>query len=82
VIFIGYTVAGLFIDQVPAAERMYQRLDGILGPETAEFIQNSISAIGNSSSGGTLPGSLVSYAALLAAASGLFFQLQYALNRM
>jgi membrane protein len=82
VIFIGYTVAGLFIDQLAAAERMYQRVETVLGPETAEFIQRSVSALGNSSSGGTLLGSLVSLIALLAAASGLFFQLQYALNKI
>lgn len=82
VIFIGYTVAGLFIDQLAAAERMYQRLEAVLGPETAEFIQNSVSAIGNTSSEGSLLGSLVSLIALLAAASGLFFQLQYALNKI
>jgi membrane protein len=82
VIFIGYTVAGLFIDQLAAAERMYQRLEAVLGPETAEFIQSSVVALGNTSGGGTLLGSLVSLIALLAAASGLFFQLQYALNKI
>ena len=82
VIFIGYTVAGLFIDQLAAADRMYQRLEVVLGPETAEFIKTSVSAIGNSSSNGTWLGSVVSLVALLAAASGLFFQLQYALNKI
>lgn len=82
VIFISYTVAGLFIDQLAAAERMYQRMEIMLGPETAEFIQSSVAAIGNSSSGGTVLGSLISFIALLAAGSGLFFQLQFALNKI
>lgn len=82
VIYIGYLVAGLFIDQLEATERMYQRMEALLGPETAGFIQGAVSAIGQADRSGTLLGSLVSFIALLAAASGLFFQLQYALNKI
>lgn len=82
VIFIGFTIAGLFIDQLAAAERMYQRMEAVLGPETSKFIADAVSTIGSTSSGGTLLGSLISLIALLAAASGLFFQLQYALNKI
>jgi membrane protein len=82
VIFIGYSVAGLFIDQLAAAERMYQRLESVLGPETSGFIQDAVSAIGQTDRGGTLLGSLISLIALIAAASGLFLQLQYALNKI
>jgi membrane protein len=82
VIYIGYKVAGLFIDQLAAAERMYQRLESVLGTETSGFIQYSVSAIGQTDRGGTLLGSLISLIALFAAASGLFFQLQYALNKI
>ena len=32
VIFIGFTVAGLFIDKLAAAERLYGRLAALLGP--------------------------------------------------
>jgi membrane protein len=82
VIFIGFTVAGLFIDKLAAAERLYGRLAALLGPETSELVQDSVAAIGHSATGSSVLASLVSFIALFAAASGLFFQVQFSLNRI
>lgn len=82
VIFIGFTVAGLFIDQLAAAERLYGRLTVLLGPETSELVEDSVAAIGHSATGTSLLASLISFIALFAAASGLFFHVQFALNRI
>ena len=82
VIFMAFTVAGLFIDQLAAAERIYQELEAILGTDTSVFIRDTVTSIGNTTRGGTILGSLISFIALFAAASGLFFQLQNALNKI
>jgi len=80
VIFIAFAVAGLFIDELNAATQFFDRLENALGPETAQFIQNSVENISQTTFGGTVLTTIISFIALLLAASGLFFQLQFALN--
>jgi membrane protein len=82
VIYIAYWLAGLFIDEAAAAERLYERIEAALGPETAAFIQDSVNAISTVSTGGSWIVTLVSLGTLLFAAIGLFLQLKYALNRI
>jgi membrane protein len=82
VIYIAYWLAGLFIDEAAAAERLYERIEAALGPETAAFIQDSVNAISTASKGGSWIITLVSLGTLLFAAVGLFLQLKYALNRI
>lgn len=78
--YIALTVAGIFLDQMALADRMYTALDNILGPEAAAFIKNSVLSLEKSTSGGTFLTSLISFIALLLAASGVFFNLQTSLN--
>jgi membrane protein len=80
VIYIVFTVAGIFLDELAMAERLYARLAEAFGENVALAIQESISAIGPSTSGGNVLGTLIGFLALIYAASGLFYQLQYALN--
>lgn len=80
IIFIAYTVAGIFIDQIAAASRFYERLENIFGAELAQLVQDSVSTLSQTTQGGSFLVSLISLIALLFAASGLFFQLQFALN--
>jgi len=82
VIFIAFWVAGLFIDQLSAANQFYVRLENFLGPEVAEMIQESVEAIASTTAGSSVIATLVSVVALLLAASGLFYQLQFALNKI
>jgi membrane protein len=82
VLYIAYWLAGLFIDEAAAAERLYERIEAALGPETAAFIQDSVNAISTANSGGSWIITLVSLGTLLFAALGLFLQLKYALNRI
>jgi membrane protein len=82
VIFISFWVAGLFIDQLSAANQFYVRLENLLGPEVAEMIQESVGAIASTTTGSSVIATLVSVVALLLAASGLFYQLQFALNKI
>jgi len=80
VTFIALTVAGLFIDEPATANQLFVRLEGILGPETAQFAQDIVLNASRRASGGTALTSLISFGVLLYAASGLFVQLRYALN--
>jgi membrane protein len=80
VIYIAFLLAGFFINETFAAERFYTRLESVFGEELANFIQNAVIAISNTSSGSSIFLSIISFLALFFAASGIFFQLQYALN--
>ena len=70
VIYMAYLVAGIFINEAAAAERMYTRIEAILGPETATFIRDSVSAITASEAGGSWIISAVSLISLLMVAMG------------
>jgi uncharacterized BrkB/YihY/UPF0761 family membrane protein len=53
VIYIAYLVAGIFINETAAAERLYTRVEAVLGAETAAFIQDSVSAVAAGNTGGS-----------------------------
>lgn len=80
IIFIGYTISSLVIKQVASYSLLYVRLENALGSEAAKMIQDSVDALGEKTFGGSALVSVVSFLALLFAASGMFFQIQFALN--
>ena len=80
ILFIALTVAGLFLDRLMAANELVARLEATLGPEVTQFVLDVVIKVSQRASGGTLLTSLIGFIALLYAASGLFAQLQYALN--
>jgi membrane protein len=80
VIYIAFTIAGIFIDELAMAGQLYEQLQKVLGPETAEQVRRLVQAISNTAPSGSILVSLISFLALFFAASGLFFQIQYALN--
>jgi membrane protein len=81
VIFIAFWVAGFFIDQF-SGEQFFTRMENLLGPEVTIFIQDSVNAIAQTTTGSSVITTLISVAALLLAASGLFYQLIFALNKI
>jgi membrane protein len=82
VIYIAYLVAGIFINEEAAAERLYARVEIALGTETATFIRDSVSAIAAGNTGGSWLISVISFISLLFVAMGLFLQITYVLNRI
>lgn len=52
VIYITYRLAGIFINEAAAGERLYTRIEAVLGVETAAFIQDSVSAVAAGNVGG------------------------------
>ena len=82
VIFIMFWVAGLFFDQISAADQFFGRMEALFGSDVTVFIQDSVEAIGQSTSESSIIATLISVGALLLAASGLFYQLLFALNKI
>lgn len=80
VTYIALTVAGVFIDELAMANRLFTLLNNVVGPEAAAFIEESVLSLEQSTSGGTFFTSIISFLALLLAASGVFFNLQTSLN--
>jgi membrane protein len=80
VILVAFTIASLFLEQLVDYSRFYERLAIALGPEAAETIQNAVYALGDKTFGGSTLVTAISIIALLFAASGMFFQIQFALN--
>ena len=80
VIFIAFTVAGLFVNEPVAVSQVFAQLEETLGPETARFVQDIVVNVAKRASGRTTLSSLIGFGVLLYAASGLFVQLQHALN--
>ena len=80
VIFIAFSVVGLVADKIDAANQFYQRLTSILGKDVVALIQDSMTSLSNTSNGGSILLSIISFLALLYAASGVFYQLQFSLN--
>jgi membrane protein len=80
VVYVAVTVASMFVDELAAADQIYARLAVTMGPQTAQFVQDLVVGLADRPAGGTTLSSLISVVALLFAASGLFTQLQSALN--
>jgi len=79
-LFIALTVAGLFINELAMVDEITGRMNQLLGPETTQFIQEMVIGASERTSSGSLITSLISFGALLYAATGLFAQLKYSLN--
>jgi len=80
IIFVAFTIANLVLKKVAVYSRLYERLAIALGPEAAQAIQSSVNALGDKTFGGSTLVTAISILALLYAASGMFFQIQFALN--
>ena len=80
VVYIAIKVAGFFINDLLLSQQVFKSLTAVLGPETANYIQDLVIATEGATTGGSLIATLVSLAALFYSASGLFTNLQYSLN--
>jgi membrane protein len=80
VIFIAFSIVGIFADEIKIGTQFYQRLQNVLGEQVAILIRDSITALAQTPTSSSIAAPILSFLALLFAASGVFFQLQYALN--
>jgi membrane protein len=80
ILVIVVAVAGLVFGQKAATGAIYQQLSGLLGPEGADLLQKAIA--GASSKSGGIAASIISVVTLILGASGVFLELEDALNAM
>lgn len=82
VIYVAYTIAGFFLRELSLADPQFERLENILGPEVTQIIYDALSSLDSATSSSSILFSIIGFLALFFAASGLFYQLQFALNRI
>ena len=80
IIFVTVSIVGFFIDEIDPADQIYQRLESVFGAGISDLVEQSVAALSETPSSSAWLVSVISFLALLYAASGLFFQLQYSLN--
>ena len=81
VIYIAFVVAGFFVNQLSMAENIFEKVENTFGVAMAEYIRTAVYSLSQTAStNSSFWSSAIAFIALFLAASGLFFQLQYALN--
>ena len=79
-IYVAFTIAGVVFRKVDILDAFMIRLSSALGPELVQAILTMLETFAWKTPEGTLLMSFLSVLFLLYAASGVFYQLQYALN--
>jgi len=82
IIFVAVSIVSLFIQEIDPASQLFLRLEEMFGEEISALVQEAVLALSKTPSSSSILVSLISFLALIFAASGLFFQLQYSLNKI
>ena len=82
IIFIVVSIVGLFVQNIDPASQLFQRLEELFGEGIGNLVRDSVMALATTPSSSSILVSVISILALLYAASGLFFQLQYSLDKI
>jgi len=82
VIYVAFVVAGIFVRQISVDQIRFETIAETLGPGAADYLENAVLSLANTTSSGSWLISLIGFLVLLYAASGLFFQLQFVLNKI
>jgi membrane protein len=81
-IFIAISVAEFFLGELASAEELYLRVEDVLGSDIAQFLEELVVGLSETTSGSSTLVTLISFLALVFAASGLFTQLKFSLNEI
>lgn len=79
-LFIAISVASVFIDEAQLTEQIFTRIDALLGAESAQYFESALGTLEKSTITGRTLTTIISFLALLFAASGLFANLKYSIN--
>src|SRR4030043_508548 len=82
IIFVAVSIVGLFIENIDPVSQLFQRLEELFGVGISNLVRESVTAISITPSSTSILVSVISVLALLYAASGLFYQLQFSLNKL
>jgi membrane protein len=80
ILIIALSVVGHFFDTATAQAQLISQIGGFIGQGTADFIESLLENSTKTSAG--LIASIISAGVLLAGALGIFYQIQYALNKI
>jgi membrane protein len=81
-IYISVSVAEIFLGELASSSQLFLKLEEILGEETAQFLQELVLGLSETTTSSNPIISLISVIALVFAASGLFTQLKFSLNEI
>jgi membrane protein len=79
-IYLAFTIANVILNQAGERAQFHYRIKDAFGPDATLILQQAVESLGEQASGGSILITAASTLALLFAASGMFFQIQYALN--
>jgi len=79
-IFIVFTIAGIFVKEVNVAAQLFEKIEKVFGPDLVSLIQGALESLEVSTTSSGVIRSLIGFIALFFAASGLFVNLKYAIN--
>jgi membrane protein len=82
IIFVAVSIVDLFLREIDPAGQLFHRLEAMFGSEISVMVQEAVMKLSKTPTSGSILLSVISFLALLFAASGLFFQLQYSLNKI
>ena len=82
IVYIAYKISSLVLSAALLESQIVERAAAKMNPEVYEFLSSSVNQLTDSTAGGNLILTLIGIIAIFYAASSLFFQIQYALNKI
>ena len=81
-IFIAISVVEIFLGELASSSQFFLKVEEILGSDIAQFIEELVAGLSETTTGSSTIITLISVLALIFAASGLFTQLKFSLNEI
>jgi len=81
-IFIAILIAEIFLGELASSSQFFLKVEEILGSDIAQFIEELVAGLSETTTGSSTIITLISFLALIFAASGLFTQLKFSLNEI
>ena len=81
-IFIAISVAEIILGELASPRELYLRVEDVLGSDIAQFLGELVIGLSETTSSSSTLVTVISFLALIFAASGLFTQLKFSLNEI
>lgn len=82
IIYIAFKISSVVLNAALVESQIIEQLAARMNPEVYEYLESSVNQLAETTSGGNIIITLIGIVALFYAASSLFFQIQYALNKI
>jgi membrane protein len=82
IIYIAFKISSVVLNAALVESQIIEQLAARMNPEVYEYLESSVNQLAETTSGGNIIITLIGIMALFYAASSLFFQIQYALNKI